>query len=685
MIKRLLISLIFLLPVLCFSQTGKYTDNILYGKKENRMAVFHALGIPNDTANIAALPDSIKRKPHLAAKGNTLYLWDTVLYKWSVYLAGVTDTHLGNANLTQTANRTYSGGNFTYTFNNVGTWQWNYPNSIVSFSDGAKTITAGDGASNTTLQMDYGLLQFRLNGPDIYSELYADNISAESYLWTYNKAAILQRSFIRYKPEMISLEPWQGELFIDSLDAGSATDSVLVWNKSTGKAGYRDAASFGSTPTLQQVLDAGSTLTDAEIILTGANNFAFSGSTSVISLIQNSASTGTAPTLLNLNRQTTGTATNNIGSAIEYNIENAAGGSITSNKLLSRLTNVSAGSETSNFYLIGLNAAAVENYMIVEPDYIIYNNGVDTASSRAYARSVAGGGSGTDNANVGSGYRWLKPGTQEIKTAFGVGISIDSSSNTDGLTFKVDSSVALDPSFTTNKRTQKILDSLQAAGWGNQSVNNDYRYYIDMSGSTHANGFFSSTGTGSGAAVIAAAVDGWFYGRDLQTGTTTTGRAYCLSQTGNYNIISINSSFRYSAGVKIQIPILSDGTETFGVMFGFMDDVNNFASVVDGFGFRYLHSDSSGTFIAWTKSNGTVTEDATDITVAANTNYNLQTYCIGGVAYFYINGVLKASIATNVPSGTARATSLGMSIYKSAGTTSRHMYVNTFGYDWRDN
>lgn len=50
------------------------------------------------------------------------------------------------------------------------------------------------------------------------------------------------------------------------------------------------------------------------------------------------------------------------------------------------------------------------------------------------------GGSG--NAIAGSGYRWLLPGTQEIKTFFaGWGIGIDSSSNTNGLTARVDSSV----------------------------------------------------------------------------------------------------------------------------------------------------------------------------------------------------------------------------------------------------
>lgn len=52
-----------------------------------------------------------------------------------------------------------------------------------------------------------------------------------------------------------------------------------------------------------------------------------------------------------------------------------------------------------------------------------------------------GGGAGiSNNANVGAGYRFLKPSTQEIKTVFGgYGVLWDSTSNADGLTSTVDS------------------------------------------------------------------------------------------------------------------------------------------------------------------------------------------------------------------------------------------------------
>lgn len=57
-----------------------------------------------------------------------------------------------------------------------------------------------------------------------------------------------------------------------------------------------------------------------------------------------------------------------------------------------------------------------------------------TTNANGLTISATSGG-GSVNTNAGSGYRWLKPAGQEIKTAFGSGVvSIDSSTNTDALT-----------------------------------------------------------------------------------------------------------------------------------------------------------------------------------------------------------------------------------------------------------
>jgi hypothetical protein len=50
---------------------------------------------------------------------------------------------------------------------------------------------------------------------------------------------------------------------------------------------------------------------------------------------------------------------------------------------------------------------------------------------------ISGSGGGTDNTNIGSGYRWLKPSGQEIKTFFVVGGTLDSTTNANALTLTV--------------------------------------------------------------------------------------------------------------------------------------------------------------------------------------------------------------------------------------------------------
>lgn len=82
---------ILILATLCITVIAgaqKYQDALLYGENKNRIDVFTLLGIPNDTFAIPSFPQDKRRKPHIAAKGNTIYLWDTTLYKWSAYLPG---------------------------------------------------------------------------------------------------------------------------------------------------------------------------------------------------------------------------------------------------------------------------------------------------------------------------------------------------------------------------------------------------------------------------------------------------------------------------------------------------------------------------------------------------------------------------------------------------------------------
>lgn len=63
----------------------------------------------------------------------------------------------------------------------------------------------------------------------------------------------------------------------------------------------------------------------------------------------------------------------------------------------------------------------------------------DTATLFPAIRATIPAGSGNTNSNIGSGYRWAIPGTNNIKTYFnGYGLLSDSTTNTNGLTIKVD-------------------------------------------------------------------------------------------------------------------------------------------------------------------------------------------------------------------------------------------------------
>lgn len=78
-----------------------------------------------------------------------------------------------------------------------------------------------------------------------------------------------------------------------------------------------------------------------------------------------------------------------------------------------------------------------------------------TIGGRYHSILDSAGGGGT-NLNVGSGYRWVLPNTNNVKTAFGInGILFDSTTNTNALTIQLDSTL-----YATRLRVQKPIDSL---------------------------------------------------------------------------------------------------------------------------------------------------------------------------------------------------------------------------------
>src|SRR5574339_248691 len=171
-----------------------------------------------------------------------------------------------------------------------------------------------------------------------------------------------------------------------------------------------DIRTGGSIPTLQQVLDAGSTINTTEsIILTGGSLFNFDiGANSYVSFTNSVASpqpvsifsrvtdnTNSTNYVSRFDVFSTGTVANGFGGTIGYVLENASGGTRTANEFKWKFTNATAGSETSQIDIEGVDNGGGELFMNIQANGIVrVNDNADTLATKAYARSVGGGGGG---------------------------------------------------------------------------------------------------------------------------------------------------------------------------------------------------------------------------------------------------------------------------------------------------
>lgn len=161
----------------------------------------------------------------------------------------------------------------------------------------------------------------------------------------------------------------------------------------------------------------------------------------------------------------------------------------------------------------------------------------------------------------------------------------------------------------------------------------------------------------------------------LQTGTTTTGVAGLVSNPSN--MLTFGFGFQYDLIFRAALSAASDGTDTYTARIGFIDSQSG--APTDGAYFRYTDGINSGKWEAVTISNGAETAEDTGIAGAADTSYHLFKIVVnaaGTQVDFYIDGVLTNDITTNVINSSARLTGCGALMVKSAGTTSRIMYLD---------
>lgn len=536
---------------------------------------------------------------------------------------------------------------------------------------------------------------------------------------------------------VLNLRSTSAKLYIPNIPYNSGSEIVALGIDTLTNRIVRKTAS-ASTPTLQQVLTAGNTYTYSGsgngiggtnssngngISITNSSNgngyYVLNSGTGYGKYIQNSgagvgviiAGTGTSNsnaglqiaqstgpsiyttyqsaqlgTELSLFRSEfspSGAVSDGIGTKTTFAIKTSSGFDTTV-KLVAGWQTVDHLNRTSFYDIRGVDTATAETMMRVLPDYVIVNNGLDTLARMSYVR---------DNETGGASYT-AENAQDDVFNAVTFNLPLRGVYNDGANTYtgSIDTAQATANSLVTHGILKKKIDSLEAIGWGNiYSVNSEFNYqhYWDIAGASTASTevlYTAASGAGSAITRPGTGFDNWFGMVQFATGTTSTGFAY--GHFGNSGVImdiNLNTSYRYNVGTKIRLEDLSDGTETYHFMFGFSDANNNDASTVDGAWFSYTHSASSGQFVCNTRNNSVSTTTASGTTVSADTDYELEISVFGGSAYFYINKVLVATIATNVPAGTTRATSIATAIRKSAGTTSRNMYIEWLAYGKKRN
>lgn len=189
-------------------------------------------------------------------------------------------------------------------------------------------------------------------------------------------------------------------------------------------------------------------------------------------------------------------------------------------------------------------------------------------------------------------------------------------------------------------------------------------------------GQFSSTTTNSGYVNSSA----YGVGDEVQgvygvfTSTTTNATASFRPSANINGAVKLGGSVKgHTFKMRMAMPTLSDGTDTFTVYFGI---ANNALSTepTSGVYYRYTHSVNSGKFEAVTANGGTRT--AADTGITADTSYHLfeaRVNAAGSSVGFYIDDVLVATNTTNIPTSASLLVGVSALIVKSAGTTERSL------------
>jgi hypothetical protein len=363
----------------------------------------------------------------------------------------------------------------------------------------------------------------------------------------------------------------------------------------------------------------------------------------------------------------TGSPDDGIGISIKFEA------STTSN---SRISNTIEGywfentdaSRTSYYNFKGVDNGTDETFMQIQPGLVRINNNADTLATLGDVRAGGGGGGGYTTLS-----QFVGESNWQMYYSDGNGDVQDMTIGSAGQVLKSNGASAA-PSFAD------MVDI---------NFNSWYQVFEHIRQIDRGSFDYGSAGTGSGTTVYTvgtAIFPGWFGALELNTGTTNSGFAQMgYQRSGQLEPVLLDNSYRMNVGFKIRFEDLSDGTDTYRAMAGFMDAANAESSIVDGVWVSYTHADSSGKLVLKARSNNSTSAIASTVTIAADTDYTCEITGYNGTYDLYVNKVLVATLSSNIPTGAGRETSINASINKSAGTAARKMYVDWGAYGQRPN
>jgi len=157
----------------------------------------------------------------------------------------------------------------------------------------------------------------------------------------------------------------------------------------------------------------------------------------------------------------------------------------------------------------------------------------------------------------------------------------------------------------------------------------------------------------------------------LDFAITTTGSSRATLEANGPDSLLLGDGIEWNMEFRKKLSALSDGTDTYITRDGFLDTRPDVDST-DCVGIRYTHSVNSGKYEFVCRSNSTETTVDSGLTPSTTSfqTFRIRIDSTAANAYLYTNGVLAATITTNIPKGPSRLVSPGMfGITRTAGTS----------------